>query len=61
MSDLPDVYVQSPRAVGMHFGQIMSAHVIILCKADSLVTNTSVITVSFIYPCLEDSIMVRQQ
>jgi len=32
-----------------------------ISKADSLVANTSVITVSFIYPCLEDSIMVRQQ
>jgi len=27
----------------------------------TLVANTSVIAVSFIYPCLENSIMVRQQ
>jgi len=58
-SDLPDMYAQSPRAAGIHIRQIMSAHV--TSKADSLVANTSVITVSFIYPCLEDSIMVRQQ
>jgi len=63
-SDLPDRYAQNPRAVGIHIKQIMSVHVTntVLCntsKADSLVANTSVITVSFIYPCLEDLIMVR--
>jgi len=30
-------------------------------KDDSLDVNTSVVTVPFIYACLEDSIMVRQQ
>jgi len=36
----------------------------ILCntsKADSLIANTNVMAVSFIHPCLEDSITVRQQ
>jgi len=27
MSDLPDMYAQSPRAMGIHIRQIMSAHV----------------------------------
>jgi len=62
-SGLPDMYALSPRAVGR---EIMSAYVTNIMtrntsKADSLVANMSVITVSFIYPCLEDSIMVRQQ
>jgi len=30
-------------------------------KADSLDAHASVVTVSFIYACLEDSIMVTQQ
>jgi len=63
-SDLPDMHAQSLRAAAIHIRQIMSAMLQILhntSKADSLVANTSVITVSFIYPCLEDSIMVRQQ
>jgi len=27
MRDLPDMYTRSPRAEGMHIGQIMNAHV----------------------------------
>jgi len=61
-SDLPDMYAQSPRAYIS--GKSSSAHVKILCntsKADSLVASTIAIAASFIYPSLEDSIMVRQQ
>jgi len=50
------------RGRSLHIWQIMTM-LQISCntsKADSLVANTSVITVSFIYPCLEDSIMVRR-
>jgi len=69
MSDLPDMYAQSPRAQPSGFGHTYQANhrvpmLQILCttsKADSLVANTSVIAASFIYPSLEDSIMVRQQ
>jgi len=63
-SDLPDMYSQSPRAAGIHIRQITHAHVTtIKCntsKVDSLVANAGVITVSFIHPCLEDSIIVMQ-
>jgi len=68
-SDLPDMYAQGPRAAPSGFGHTYQANhrvpmLQILCntsKADSLVANTRVTAVSFIYPWLEDSIMVRQQ
>jgi len=66
-SDLPDTYVCIPKARGLQAyisGKSWVPLLQILCntsKADSLVANMSVIAVSFIYPCLEDSIMVRQQ
>jgi len=68
MRDFPDIYAQSLRAVGIHIMQANHMQVpmlqLLLCntfKADSLDANTSVVTVSFIYACLEDLIMFRQQ
>ena len=54
---IPKVQGHSPRSAGIHFWQIMSAHV----TADSFNANTSVITGFVIYAYLKDSIMVRQQ
>jgi len=64
-SGLPDMSTPMPEGKGVDIsGRPLLPMLQLLCntfKADSLVANTSAIAASFIYPCLEDSIMVRQQ
>jgi len=65
-SSLPKMYYSSPQAVPFDFGNTFQANYMLqlLCntsKADGLDVNTSVVTASFAYACLENSIMVRQQ